>query len=158
MYERNSIKAFDIWKKLIQYWANKEMIINWIYYSSSLQDVVFKWKILQKIKTNKNLVYIYFTEKELEKEWIDRWSVKTSILELLKTIKWIDIFLSLDQTWDYLKGSLRSHKPIVNKIAHIFGWWWHPKASWFKIKLEKDWDKQVEKIINIINEEYIKIK
>lgn len=158
MYERDSIKAFDIWKKLIKHWANKKKIINWIYYSATFQDFVFRSKLLQKIKKEKNLIYVFFTEDELEKDWIDRWSIKTSILESLKTIKWVDIFLSLDQTWDYLKWSLRSHKPVVNKIAHIFWWWWHPKASWFKIKLEKNLNKQVENVIRKINQEYDRIK
>lgn len=158
--DKESERIFSDALKLLKLWANKKSIINNIYRKKSLQAVKFMQTLLSRIIFRDKILYTYFTENELTKNKIDEEeAVYTQFI--MQDIVWPEIIIVFKILRWFLKWSLRSNSIIwelrkKNKqvncwhIAKIFWGGWHKTAAWFKLILEPDFKKQIEKTINKI--------
>lgn len=107
--------------------------------------------VLKRFTIINNFAISYLKNKDLENLWCwnnDVWSIVSRLNEL----DWIDYVLFLHEKWDIVKGSLRTNREDIDlaDIAKIYNWWWHKKASAFKIDwtLFEEWWKIFVKTYN----------
>lgn len=163
LYDKDHKRIFKNAKQLIKYGAKKDFIIHNIFYSNSANGVQFISTVIQRIKIKHNILYTYFSEKEIEEQNINIEEADNGFM-LARSIKWPKLCIRFRIGKDHIAGSLRSSDHVswfitttkewvdCAKLAQdVFGWWWHKKASWFRIPLEKDIEKHLEKIVDKID-------
>jgi len=150
-------KTLKIASKLMEKWADKDLIITNIFLSKNINEIKLYWLIIDRIeKININWIttyFSYFSEEDLilyqldvDDIWADNW-VWRSTVNIMKQIDDAD-FVSL---WkikaDKTTVSFRSKKFDVSKLALKLWWWWHPNAAWAKIDTVLTVD-EIRKTIN----------
>lgn len=148
---KQSEKLFDTALKLIKLWADKKQITEKIFRSKNINSIKFMQLLLSRIKSDGDILYTYYDEKELKKYKIDeeQWVYAQIIMQ---DIVWPEIIILFKKIWDYIKWSIRSKEIDVSKIAQSLWWWWHKKASWFKVEFKSDFNKQIKEILAKIRE------
>lgn len=151
-FDNDHIRTFSNALELLKLWANKKLILKNIYDKQSLWSIKILQRILKRFKIENDLIYSYFLEEELEELNIDRGETKEA-LNILRSIEDIELALILwTHNW-YVKWSIRwKWKYDCTKIANIFNGWWHKNASWFAVKIEKDFETTKTNIIKKIND------
>ncbi len=147
--------TFEKTAKLIEKWAEKEKIIKNIFSNNSFNWIKFVAKLIKRSKIKNQIVYTYFTDKEIEKENIDIETAK-SAMQTITSIKEWKIFVLIRKTKrNQIKGSVRSTEGLAKDIAQNLFWWGgHLAAAWFKTQLKwkttYSFKKQVKNIIKKI--------
>lgn len=165
MRSKNTERDFDIAKNLIHLWADKDFLIKEINYSSKPALIPMATKILQRATIIWDIIYTRYTDKELEELDISDDEIEQAH-GLLRSIKWILVFLRLRKEGDERRWSLRSwwdnewNRVSVEQIARSFKvGWWHKRASWFSedvvawASIEQELERIVSKIQTEINKQ-----
>lgn len=118
--------------ELLDLKADKQSIIDNIFYNNSLDTVKLWWSLLQKSFINNDILYTYISKTDLDNFWVDYDSISW-VIDYLNMVEWIKYSVTLTQKWDFVKWSLRTLRDDidVSKLAVKYWWWWHKKASWF---------------------------
>lgn len=133
-------KTLEIASNLIKKWADKQLIIDKIFQSKSVEQLQLQGLVLNRIKKiekgNITTYFSYYTENDLIDLWLDpkdSW-IGRALVSILNQINWAD-FVSL---WkikeDETSISFRSKEFDVNTLANKLWWWGHKNASWASIK------------------------
>lgn len=151
-YEKDSVKTFWNAKRLCEFWADKKSIkenMNWY----NINQIFLTQKIIERLKITKNIVYTYVSTED-EKLGLDSEQVSYIPLNLLNPLKDYDIkiIFKIDFEKNVLKISFRSKIADVRKTANIFWGWGHKNASWAKLELEENFENQIKKTIQIIEQ------
>ena len=138
---------------LVELWADKNLVIENLFYNSSLNAIKFLWVLIDRIKFEDWIIWTWYVEEELEGFWIDKEDADY-IMEIMRKIKDWQIYLLLRKIDWKLKGSIRSKIPIADQIARQFWWGWHKFAAGFKQDLQlSDFKEEVEKVVKMIKKE-----
>ena len=133
-------KTLEIAANLIKKGADKQLLIDKIFQSKSVEQLKLQGLVLnriQKIEKDNIISYFsYYTEEDLINLWLDPTDsgIWRALVSILNQIEWAD-FVSL---WkikdDETTISFRSKKFDVNALANKIWWWWHKNASWASLK------------------------
>lgn len=151
VFDCTSPRTYEVASKLLTYWANHQAIIKNIFMNNTFEYIKFQSLILDRLVIEWNLMYSYYSYDEMFSYWLDEDQSK-AVLWALQSIRWDNIILLFRFTDEWISWSVRSNYDISNKIAWIFWGWGHAKASWFKIKWNNLWLKDIELIIQRIKE------
>lgn len=125
-------------KKLLEYWAKREMILEKLFNNKSLKSIEANSIALLRTKKMKNFLYTYFTNQELEKIWVTKdemWDTK----EYIRQIKDKKMSIVFYVDGNNINWSIRSKNHKAQLVASsLFGWWWHTNAAWFNVMIEND--------------------
>lgn len=138
---------------LIKLWADKTAITNNIFRKRSLNSVLFTQKILKKLKTAWNLLYVGYKESDYKKMGLDGGEASNGLNEIMSSIEWYKASLRLTQLENkMIKWSLRSKWNInVAEIAKKLWWWWHKNAAWFSFTPKWNSKDETKKIVQKIS-------
>ena len=150
-------KTLEIAANLIKKGADKQLLIDKIFQSKSVEQLKLQGLVLNRIqkveKDNIISYFSYYTEEDLIDLWLDPTDsgIWRALVSILNQIEWAD-FVSL---WkikdDETTISFRSKKFDVNALANKIWWWWHKNASWASLK-ESIKPEEIEgKIKNLID-------
>ncbi len=149
-FDNDHVRTFSNALELLKLWADKKLILKNIYNKQSLWSIQILQRILKRFEIKQDFIYSYFLEEELEELNIERWETKKAS-NILKSIDSIELALVLWTHEGYIRWSLRwKWKYDCTKIANIFDGGWHKNASWFAVKIEKDFETTKTNIINNI--------
>lgn len=145
-HEKDSHKTLKTASEMIKFWANKKLITENITTKYNKNYFEFLKVFLDRITEYSGIVYAYVLSSDLD-------AMETNDIEEFETFRnfiwnyeWAKISIYITEPErGALKFSMRSDLWIVWDIAIKLGWWWHPKAAWFKIKINKNDD--IQKII-----------
>lgn len=148
--------TLEIASDLIKKWANKQLIIDKIFQSKSVEQLKLQGLVLNRIKkiekNNITTYFSYYTEDDLINLWLDpkdSW-IWRALVSIINQIDWAD-FVSL---WKIKENdnsiSFRSKEFDVNALANKLGWWWHKNAAWASIKEPFKPEEIEEKIISLL--------
>lgn len=131
-FDKTLSTTFDVSSHLMKMWAKHQIIVNSLWRNNTLNCLKFYWILFERVVVKDWILYTYYLQQDLEKYWLDEDQAKSALSQLtsLKDIKVILFFRFID---NMLKCSVRTEKSYANQIAGLFGWWWHGKASWFRI-------------------------
>lgn len=155
LFGEDHIRTFTNALKLLKLWADKDFVINNIIRKRSFNAIKFLQLLLNRIQQQKDILYTYYDEAELEEYGIDQEEASYG-LHIIQNIDGPKIFLLMRKVGDTIRWSLRAkeenNKDInCNKIAGVLWWWGHKLASWFSVPAEWDFKKQIVTIVNKIN-------
>ncbi len=150
-------KTLEIASNLIKKWADKQLIIDKIFQSKSVEQLKLQGLVLnriQKIEKDNIISYFsYYTEEDFIKLWLDptdSW-IWRALVSILNQIDWAD-FVSL---WKIKENdnsiSFRSKKFDVNSLANKLWWWGHKNAAWASLKESIKPEEIENKIKELIN-------
>jgi len=148
--------TLEIASDLIKKWANKQLIIDKIFQSKSVEQLKLQGLVLNRIqkieKNNITTYFSYYTEEDLINLWLDPkdiW-IWRALVSILNQIDWAD-FVSL---WKIKENdnsiSFRSKEFDVNTFANKLWWWGHKNAAWANIKENFNPEEIKEKIISLL--------
>jgi len=144
-HERILKNALD----LIKLWADKKSVIDNFINNKSLGTIKFLKTLIDRLIQNGDILYTYYDNQELSDYQIDNEQASYG-LTIIQEIQWPKIIMTMRKEWEILKWSLRSKDINVEEIAKHFGGWWHIRASWFSIKIEKDFEQTKNNVIKKI--------
>lgn len=130
--------TYFIASKLLELWANNQIIVDKFFKNNKLSTIKLWGKILSDSFIDENgVLYAYVNKTSLESynsDYEDIWGV----IDYLNTAQDIKYTTLLTQKWDYIKASLRTLRDDIDltKIAQKFDGGWHKKASWFTTKAQ----------------------
>ena len=150
-------RALEIAADLMEFWARQQEIIKNIYKTKHLSTLQMWWRVLSKIKEDPihRLVWSTVTTDDLKETWANIDDSEWIIDELLSNAPWAEIICLFKHWFDWvLIVSIRTSSIAINwsLIAKHFWWWGHRQASWFKIKWVSNFDLEVSKIIEYIQD------
>ena len=156
-HNNTSPKALEIAADLMEFWAKQQEIIKNIYKTKNLSTLQIWWKALTKIKEDPihRLVWSTVTKDDITETWADPDDTEGLIDELMSSAPWADIICLFKESLDWtMSVSLRSTSIIIDSslISKHFWWWWHKQASWFKKQWVTNFELEVAKIIEYIQE------
>ena len=155
LFGEDHIRTFTNALKLLKLWADKDFVINNIIRKRSFNAIKFLQLLLNRIQQQKDILYTYYDEAELEEYGIDQEEASYG-LHIIQNIDGPKIFLLMRKVGDTIRWSLRAkeenNKDInCNKIAGKLWWGGHKLASWFSVPIEWNFEKQIQTIVNKIN-------
>lgn len=142
--------------ELIKKWADKNFLIEKLFYNKTLAHLKIESIILDRIKiveeNNIKYAYSYFSFEDLTNIWLNAKdpSIWKWFIDKLKPISNVDFICLWRFWWEKTKVSFRSKKFDVNNLAKKLWWWWHKNASAAKIKDVKNQEHIEKKISEII--------
>jgi len=148
-----SIRVLNITQELLKLWANKKYIIDNFFYNRTLESVKFANILIERMKIENNILYTYFLDEELEKNKIDEEEAKLWYTDILRKIKWPELYILFKKKDNTIKISMRSsgHKKFhCWEIALQFGGGGHRWAAGFSVPLNKDFQQQKQEILEKI--------
>ncbi len=153
-YEKDSIRTFGVAEYLLSKWADKKLIMDKLYRSTTLSSTRFLGILINRITKKDWVIYSYYHQSELQEHNVDK-EKADSILWIMTRIKHDGIFalikFNTNSAPAYLKASLRSKWDVnVSEIAAKFGWWWHKAAAWLKHEISEDWENELDIFISEI--------
>ncbi len=130
MYWENYKRVFKNALQMINYGANRNLIIQNIFYNKELGEILILKEMLNRLKKNNKIVYSWFDDNDLQNFDIAEESAK-SFLWILQRTKWFDLYILFHiKKSNTTKIHFRSNTIDVAKIAEHFEWWWHKSAAW----------------------------
>ena len=151
IYEQESKRTFEIATTLVNAWADKKMIVDNLYRSTTLTWTQFLWLMITRIKKEKWVIRTYYRKEELKEYGVDK-EKADSILGIMTRIKhdWVFALIKIHdhESSPFLKASLRSKWEInVSDLASAFGGWGHKAAAGLKTSISEDWEKSMKEFI-----------
>ena len=146
-----SWKDMKVAGELVRLWGDKDIIVENIFYNSSYEAIKFLEVLLKRTEKKNRLIYSWYDEEELS-DGVDKEDADY-IMELMRRVKEVDMYLLLKKQGEFIKWSLRTKFDGADLIARkLFGWGWHSRAAWFKIEYNPSVpiQKQIEQIVNKI--------
>lgn len=155
LFEEDHIRTFTNVLKLLQLWADKDFIVNNLIRKKSLNAIRFLQLLLNRIHQDGWLLYTYYDEKELDEYGVDQEEASYG-LHIIQNIDGPEVVLLMRKIWDQIRGSLRSKKTVqqidCNKLAKTLWWWGHKGAAGFSVIVTQDFEQQIKKLVQQINE------
>lgn len=122
--------------KLLDLWADIQIIINKFFKTNKLSTIKLWGKILNDSFIDQNgVLFSYVNKSLLDSFWADYEDISW-VIDYINMVEWIKYSVLLTQKWEYVKASLRTLRDDIDltQIAKKFDWWWHKKASGFTTK------------------------
>jgi len=145
-FDNVNSRTFNIAAKLLNF-DTKRMEVQEILYSNELKYVRFFHEVfnLAKFIKNDQIAYVKLPKGIHKKYDVDENTPCVHVLAHIKEVKiWVVIYYeSKMKVW---KGSLRSHDIDISTIAKKFDGGGHEKASGFKLKNIKDFNKMLTEL------------
>lgn len=128
--------AYLIASKLVELWWDVELIVNRFFKSNKLSTIKLWWKILNDSFIDDDFVLNAYVNNSMLDSYKASYDDIAWVIDYLNMAEWINYTKLLTQKWEYIKWSLRTLKDDIDltKIAWIYNWGWHKKASWFTIQ------------------------
>ncbi len=122
--------------KLIEYWANKDLVIDRFFRTNKISTIKLWWKILTDSFIDENWVLFSYVNKSMLDSYNCDYEDISWAIDYLNMAEWIKYSTLLTQKWEYVKASLRTLRDDIDltKIAKRFDGGWHKKASGFTTK------------------------
>lgn len=149
LFEEDHIRTLSNVVKLLKLWADKPLITNNLFRKKSLNSVKFLHLLLGRIQQKKQLLYTYYDEKDLEKYHIDTEEAAYA-LHIIQNIDGPQLTLLIRKTDNLIKWSLRAKHTDCNKIAKTLWWWGHKLSAGFSIPAQKNFEHQIEDVVQKI--------
>lgn len=139
----------SIW--LLELWADKVWLLKELFRSKRFEAVEFMQVLLGRMKYQWDVLYSYFTQKELEEKWIDEEEAIYAQF-IMQEIIWPRLVVIFKIFPEYIKWSVRTNDLSMNceKVAAAFNGWWHEAAAWFKIDSNWDYIETIESTVKKI--------
>ena len=147
---KESIRVMHIATALLEYWVEKKMLIQHLFYRTSFEEVQFSNSILERIQKNGDILFSWYPLAELQQFNLHPDS-SDSALYTMVAIKWYTLVILGKETREGIKISLRGRgKYDCNIIATHFWGGGHFNAAGCTItssgNLEKDMYDFVEEV------------
>jgi len=154
---KRTIRSMQNWLELLKLWADKERLVDIIFYRQAPEIIQIQWKLSQRSKQEWEILYTYYEVDEIQELWLDKEQVKAIFSDTFKRIYWPKLFILFRKEWNEIKWSLRTWTSPDKKIdcqklaRELFGWWWHKESSWFTVISTLDIKLEIKQIINKIH-------
>ncbi|MEF2175793.1 MAG: bifunctional oligoribonuclease/PAP phosphatase NrnA [Candidatus Absconditabacteria bacterium] len=125
-------------KKLLEYGAKREMILEKLYNNKSFKSIEANSVVLLRTKKMKHFLYTYFSKQELEKMGVSKDEMGDS-KEYIRQIKDKKMSIVFYIDGSNINGSIRSKNHKAQLVASsLFGGGGHTNASGFNVNIEND--------------------
>lgn len=146
LYESVTPRTYKIAAELISHGCNREKVHNAIYLKN-VDELQFRAYILKRAHFNTDLGFAW---AKIGKNSFDRYGVKLrlSMVHVLGNIRKMKIWFTFyyDNVLKQWKGSIRSNKLPINKIAEKYHGGGHKLAAGFTIYKKKEMKQMVEDV------------
>lgn len=130
--------TYFISSKLIELWADYNLIVDKIFKNNKLSTIKLWWKILSDSFIDENSVLYSYVNKSMLQSYNCDYEEISWVIDYLNTAEDIKYCSLITQKWEFIKASLRTLRDDIDltQIAKKFDGWWHKKASWFTTKAQ----------------------
>lgn len=147
-----SPKSLEYAADLMDLWARQQEIIRNVYKTKQLSMLKIWWKILTNIKEDpiSRVVWSLVGRDDFIETWASIDETDWLIDELMSNAPWSEVIILAKESKDgKIFVSLRSNSIAVDvsKIAKENWWWWHKSAAWFVIEDYKNFQAEMWKFI-----------
>ncbi len=154
IYDKDSQRTFWIAKILLSKWAEKKLIVDSLYRSSSYKSIKFLWNLLERIQKQDWLIRSWYRKQEIIEHDIDK-EKADSVLWVMTRVKhsWVFALIKIHDHEEkpFLKCSFRSKWEInASLLAEQFWGWWHKAASWCKQYISKDREASLQDFVSAV--------
>lgn len=127
--------AYFMAAKLLELWAQREVIVQNIFFKNKLSTLRLWGKILKESFIDSHDVLFSYIHKSGIDSYQASYEDVSWVIDYLNMVEGIRYSTLLTQKWDYIKGSLRTLRDDVDltQIAKKYNGGGHKKASWFTI-------------------------
>lgn len=161
-YQLDSKRTFANASQLITYWANKDMLVQYLFHHASKWLLEFVKLVTPRIIFDRYLCYIWYSHIELEALGITPDQAEAFMI-FVRSVHGISVFVECKIELDRIRFSLRSwytesQRIDVQKLAQSLGGGWHMYAAWCQITRNPDiaLDEQIHTIMSRLNLEITK--
>lgn len=133
--------------QLIELGADKKTVVNNAFRRKSFAWVKMMELMFKRLQKKWDLVYTRYTNKDIEKLWIDREEADFGqvIIQDIEDAK-VTVIFREDKNNNVCTMSFRSKNINVQEIAKHYGWWGHIHAAWCSVPRKWRFVKQVDKL------------
>jgi len=154
-HNNTSPKALECAADLMDLWARQQEIIKNVYKTKQLSMLKIWWKILTNIKEDpiSRVVWSLVDKDDFIETWAGIDETEWLIDELMSNAPWSEVIILAKESRDNkIFVSLRSNSIAVDvsEIAKENWWWWHKNAAWFVIEDYKNFNSEMWKFIEKI--------
>lgn len=149
-HEKDTTRTFTNTMEMVNKWVDKRYIVNNLE-KINIQEVMFMWEFLQRIKIKWNIWYTYYTEQDLKKYNIESGKWGQSIIKKIDNIPVSIVFGYKNEKYGWSMRTKSNHINLSD-IATKLWWGWHQKAAWFEMKASGDFHDWIEDTVDKIND------